>query len=61
MQEFFSSIGPWLLAVFAFFGWKGLAFLVAGMWFGDFAGRKYPNAWAWVRAGLKTAGDAARR
>ena len=60
MQEFWSSIGPWLLAVVTFFGWKGLAFFLAGAWFGDYAGRKYPGAWAWVRAGLKKAGDSAK-
>lgn len=49
-----------LAAVAGFFGWKGAAFLVAGLWIGDYAGRKFPNAWSWLRAGLKQAGDAAK-
>lgn len=34
--------------------------LVLGLWLGDFMGRRYPNAWSWLRAGLKQAGDAAK-
>jgi len=61
MSEFWQTVGPALAAFAGFFGWKGTAFLVLGMWVGDFAGRRYPQAWAWLRAGVKKAGDAARR
>ena len=40
----------------------GLAVTLAfGMWAGDYLGRKYPTQWAALRAGLKSAGDAARK
>jgi hypothetical protein len=60
MEEFWSSIAPALFAVFGFVGWKGALFMIGGMWFGDFAGRRYPNAWQWLRAGVKKAGDTVR-
>lgn len=47
-----------LSAAAAFVGWKALVFLVLGMWLGDWAGRKFPRAWSWLRLGLKNAGDA---
>ena len=29
------------------------AVLIAGMWLGDYLGRKYPTQWALLRAGIK--------
>ena len=59
MNDFWQTVGPALAAFAGFFGWKGAAFFVAGMWFGDFAGRRWPDAWQWLRAGAKKAGDTA--
>lgn len=60
MNEFLNTIGPWFIAAWGLVGWKGLGYLVAGVWLGDFLGRRYPDAWAWARAGLKMAGDKAK-
>ena len=57
MEEFWSTVGPAFGVVAAVIGWKGALFLVLGMWLGDFAGRRWPNAWSWLRAGAKKAGD----
>lgn len=57
MEDFFSTAGPYLAAAAGFVGLKGLAYLVLGMWFGDWMGRKFPQSWAWLRKGVKQAGD----
>lgn len=45
-------------AVASFVGWQGVLGAVLGAWVGDWMGRKHPDAWGWMRAGVKKAGDA---
>ncbi len=45
---------------FAAAHWDYAAVGVGSMWLGDWAGRKFPRAWSWLRLGLKNAGDAVK-
>lgn len=56
MDQVMSFLG----SMFEVTGWKVPVAVLAGVWVGDYAGRKFPRAWSWLRAGAKTAGDAAK-
>lgn len=57
MSEPLNTILGALSVAAAFVGWKGALFLLLGVWFGDYMGRRHPLKWAWLRAGVKQAGD----
>ena len=60
MEQAWSMFVAALAAVWGLVGWQIALALVAGAWLGDFAGRRYPNGWGWLRLGFKRAGDAVK-
>jgi hypothetical protein len=60
MENAWQMVVAALAAVWGVVGWKMAVGMVLGAWFGDFAGRRYPDAWGWIRLGFKQAGDAAK-
>jgi hypothetical protein len=59
MEDFWSTVGPALAAFAGFFGWKGLAFWLAGMATYHQMLKRWPRLLAWLLSGVKRAGDAA--
>jgi hypothetical protein len=59
MENAWQIVVAALAAVWGVVGWQMAVGLALGAWFGDFAGRRYPLAWAWIRLGFKQAGAAA--
>ena len=60
MEQAWSIFVGFFAAAWGLMGWKVALALVMGAWIGDFAGRRYPDAWGWIRLGFKQAGDAAK-
>lgn len=58
MENAWQMVVAALAAVWGVVGWQMAVGLALGAWFGDFAGRRYPTAWGWIRLGFKQAGDA---
>ena len=57
MEDFFSTVGPWLGAIAGFVGFKGAMFMLAGAWVSDILRRRWPIGFGWLRDGFKKAGD----